>query len=546
MLAGLDKGLRRIARMPPAAVAALLLAGLFLFLPALARLPATDRDEARFAQASRQMAETGDPVDIRFQAEPRHKKPAGIYWLQSASAAAFGTGPVWPYRLPSLIGALAAVLLTSGLARRLAGPEAALVAGLLLGASLVLGAEARLAKTDAVLAASVTGAFAALAALWQGAGGRSRALGFWASLAVAVLVKGPIGPLAVLTALAVLSFLRRGAGWLRPLAAPPGPLLFAALVLPWYVAITLRTGGSFWAEALGRDLMAKAGSGQEGHGAPPGSYLATLWLTFWPGAALLFPLLPDLWRRRREPAFTFALAWALPFWALFEAVPTKLLHYLLPVFPALALLAALAFLARAETLGRWPRRLSVGLAAVGPVLLAAVAGALAFGLGAGPAALWPAALALPVAALATAAYARALAADLRLAATGLLALAAAAVNAGLYHSLARTEALWPSAEAAAFLAALPCGPAAVVASGYAEPSLVFTLGTTGVTFADPAGAAAFLAGPGCRAALVADDTLPAFRAAAGALPLTEVGRVGGFALGAGRRVALTVFAPAPR
>src|SRR3954463_10109533 len=86
-----------------------------LYPRGLAAPPPLDRDEARFAQASRQMLETGDFLRIRFQDAARNKKPAGIYWLQAASVTAFSTpesSAIWPYRLPSIIGALGAVLLT--------------------------------------------------------------------------------------------------------------------------------------------------------------------------------------------------------------------------------------------------------------------------------------------------------------------------------------------------------------------------------------------------------------------------------------------------
>src|SRR5437879_7793244 len=100
------------------AVAFLLLCGLLLFLPGFFNIPPIDRDEARFAQATKQMVETGDYVDIRFQEEVRYKKPVGIYWMQAAAvqaASALGLPRaqlrIWVYRVPSLIGALGAVLL---------------------------------------------------------------------------------------------------------------------------------------------------------------------------------------------------------------------------------------------------------------------------------------------------------------------------------------------------------------------------------------------------------------------------------------------------
>src|SRR6266702_5927685 len=100
------------------AVAFLLLCGLLLFLPGFFTIPLIDRDEARFAQATKQMVETGDYVDIRFQDEVRYKKPVGIYWLHAgvvttASALGFPDAltTIWLYRIPSLIGSTAAVLL---------------------------------------------------------------------------------------------------------------------------------------------------------------------------------------------------------------------------------------------------------------------------------------------------------------------------------------------------------------------------------------------------------------------------------------------------
>src|SRR5437763_14015378 len=95
---------------PCALLAALCFA---LYLPGIAAIPPLDRDEARFAQASRQMLQTGDFLRIRFQDEARNKKPAGIYWLQAAAVSVFSTPQataIWPYRLPSLLGAMAAVL----------------------------------------------------------------------------------------------------------------------------------------------------------------------------------------------------------------------------------------------------------------------------------------------------------------------------------------------------------------------------------------------------------------------------------------------------
>src|SRR5215813_5491534 len=125
------------------------------FLPGFFQIPPVDRDEARFAQATKQMIETGDYVDIRFQEETRYKKPAGIYWLQAAAvevAEAVGvphaTTNIAIYRLPSLIGAIGAVLMTYWAALAFVSRRAALLAGAMMATSILLGVEARLARTD--------------------------------------------------------------------------------------------------------------------------------------------------------------------------------------------------------------------------------------------------------------------------------------------------------------------------------------------------------------------------------------------------------------
>ena len=103
----------RVASRRPFVLLALL--GLLLWLPGVLSLPALDRDESRFAQSSRQMVESGNWVDIRFGQVPRYKKPVGIYWLQALSTDIFGRGDdshIWTYRMPSLLGAIAAARLT--------------------------------------------------------------------------------------------------------------------------------------------------------------------------------------------------------------------------------------------------------------------------------------------------------------------------------------------------------------------------------------------------------------------------------------------------
>lgn len=522
---------------------ALVLFALLTFLPAFATLPVTDRDEARFVQSSRQMAESGDLIDIRFQDEPRYKKPVGIYWLQAAAITAVGEdAALWVYRLPSLIGAVLAVLLVGITGAPLFGRPAALFAAAVFAGCLVIGGEARLAKTDAVNLATILAAQAVLARLYLGqAVGRGGVLAFWLSIALGLLVKGPIGPMVpALTALALCAADRRG-GWLRPLWSPWPILAALILVLPWFVAITLRSNGAFWFGSLGADLLPKIAAGQEGKGAPPGSYFVALWFTFWPATPLLLLALPSIWRSRQQAATRFCLAWAIPVWLVYEAIPTKLLHYTLPAYPALALIAV-GHLAHGIDLSGRVLRSAAGLAwmagLVPAVLLAGHAlrqdswGALAFTSVGVAAALVVGGLAL-----------RPLRQNSSLRLAGLAALAGAILNAGLFSALSRIPALWPTEAAVALAeqitAAKGCSRPVLTGWGYGEPSLVWHGGRETRIYPATASEAEVLRPAACSVVFhlrEAGLTLPSLGNAC-----RLAGTVSGLAIGAGRWVTLDVL-----
>src|SRR6266581_2226836 len=121
------------------ALLVLLLVTCISILPGFFSIPPTDRDESRFAQATKQMVETGDYVDIRYQDEVRYKKPVGIYWLQAGvvkTAEVLGVPrahtTIWLYRIPSLLGAIAAVMLTYWAALAFVPRRAAVLAALMM------------------------------------------------------------------------------------------------------------------------------------------------------------------------------------------------------------------------------------------------------------------------------------------------------------------------------------------------------------------------------------------------------------------------------
>ncbi|HRE21493.1 MAG TPA: glycosyltransferase family 39 protein, partial [Rhabdaerophilum sp.] len=283
------------------AVFALAVVSLLFFLPGQFHLQPMDRDEPRFAQASKQMLETGDFVDIRFQEEARHKKPVGIYWLQATTVKlgeAVGIEDakrvIGLYRIPSLLGALAMVLLTYWAALAFLSREGALIAALMMAGSVLLGVEARLAKTDAVLGALSVASLGFLARAYFAARSpavaptlsRNLLITFWAVIGAAVLIKGPITPLVVALTLIVLAVRDRSLGWFRQTRPGMGLLIVALVVLPWLAMILSKAGMGFITESIGKDMLAKVGGAQEKHGAPPGAYFGIFWLTFWPAAPL--------------------------------------------------------------------------------------------------------------------------------------------------------------------------------------------------------------------------------------------------------------------
>src|SRR5436305_13738240 len=121
----------------------------------------------------------------------------------------------------------------------------------------------------------------------------------------------------------------------------PGAALALALMLPRAVAIGFASHGAFYHLSLGHDFAAKILEGREWHGALPGYYLLASIVAFWPATLVLIPALAFAIRQRREPGVRFLLAWSAGVWLIFELVPTKLPHYILPAYPALAALCAL-------------------------------------------------------------------------------------------------------------------------------------------------------------------------------------------------------------
>lgn len=384
---------------------------LLLYLPGFFSMPTVDRDEARFVQASRQMFEAESWhgwIVPKVQERPRLQKPPLIYWTQALTAAGAtgrwlgreytGADAVWMYRLPSLLAAIGAVVMTTRLARRLFAPGAAILAGSLLACSPVMFWEARQGRADMVMLFFCT---VAVHALWRCLEGRAAGVPaparwvalLWVATSLGVMTKGPVPLMVVGLALLVLGAL--GGGWgvvkrARPLV---GAMVVLAPIACWVLLLSREIDLGEYFRGVWRETGGRAASAMEGHWGPAGYHTLVAFVGLFPGSLMLGPGVVRAARRgltgegsgwakvrslrAAHGPSAFLLAVIAPSWVVFEVSGTKLPHYTLPLYPALAILAArMVFAASREARLRLPLlRALLWCFVAGVVVLAAAAGA---------------------------------------------------------------------------------------------------------------------------------------------------------------------------
>jgi 4-amino-4-deoxy-L-arabinose transferase-like glycosyltransferase len=342
--------------------ALLLAVGVGLFLVNLGGPSLWDLDEGRNATAALEMLESGNWVVPTFNGELRAHKPVLLYWLQALAYLPWGVNE-FGARLPSAVAAMLTLLVTYELGRRLFDARVGLVGGCILASSVSFCAAAHFANPDALLTLFSS---LSLFAFWQALSSGRR---FWfaaygASSGLAVLAKGPVGlllPGAVMVLYLIWarqgswSFLRRS-GW--------AVLLFVLVALPWYVWVAIETKGQFLRDFLLTHNIERGLSPMENHRGPVFYYLLALVAGFTPWSVfLLFTAMASVRRPAsagREPpagaagaiptnepagarhGVRFLCSWIIVYLAVFTVAATKLPNYILPLYPALALLTARA------------------------------------------------------------------------------------------------------------------------------------------------------------------------------------------------------------
>ena len=333
-------------------------------------LPLIDRDEPRFAEASREMIERSDYIVPYFNNHFRFDKPPLTYWAQIASYKIFGQND-FAARLPSAIAAALTALSIFAWGTRAGTARAGWWSAVIFTLSLQTFLHAKAAVADMCLVLFVT------LAHWAGYELLRDRLSppadqtsdikhqtsrwwwwiFYLSLAFGFLAKGPIGWIPLLTVGVTMIFLRK-TPFNRQFAFGRGLLLMLSIVALWGVPALIQTHGQFFVVGIGRHVIGRSLATMEGHGADSLGmyllllplYLVTFFLSFFPWSIKLPWLIRKLWNEKKagiaDPDHNqnkidnyLVIGIAIIF-VIFTLVKTKLPHYTLPAFPLLALLLA--------------------------------------------------------------------------------------------------------------------------------------------------------------------------------------------------------------
>ena len=393
-------------------VVLLVLLGALFLLPGLNRIPLFDRDEPRFASAARGMLETGDYIVPTFNGALRPDKPPLVYWLMDLGYSVTGGVGELGARLPSAVCATLTLIVLYFMVGSRFGRLTGFVAAMMLASCALFVVEGRMATADGTMLLFIVICMACAWRAWDAAPSGTKGPGrfpradylldrtgdrgplvldqmpahvpqkmpfalamvFWVSLAAGTLTKGV--PLAfVLVPMVALSLatgrlpeqgrrwrrlFRGNWGWWRQLRPAVGIPLLVVLVGWWVVWAGQATHWKLIEDMVGTHFLNRIGvptpdmtpggshDPMKSYGKPPGTYLALVWVTFWPWSVLLVPAAFHTWRRLREKTaleidprpYQFLVAWIVPMWILLELARGKLLHYPLPVYVPLAILCA--------------------------------------------------------------------------------------------------------------------------------------------------------------------------------------------------------------
>jgi 4-amino-4-deoxy-L-arabinose transferase-like glycosyltransferase len=324
----------------------LLVTLLVLFCSAATLRDLTYPDELRYAEVAREMLEGGNWILPHFNYEIYPDKPPVFFWLLASSMEAFGQTPLAAL-LPSILASLLTIWLTFLFGRKLFDHRVGLAAAFVLSTFLFFQIMAQVVRMDMLLTFLTT---ATLFLLYRGVreegSARKKIVAAYFLIGIALITKGPVGfILPVMTVLLYLLFSRRYHR-IRHLFPPKGLLIMAAIPLLWLLPAGIQGGGDYLREILFRQSSGRLVASFS-HAKPIYFYLLRFPLLFLPWSLyLLLYLSPKIRKGSAEDrdGFLFLSCWVLGTLTFFSLISGKIVIYLLPLIPGLALFIARAFM----------------------------------------------------------------------------------------------------------------------------------------------------------------------------------------------------------
>ncbi len=320
----------------------------FLFFYQLGSYSLFDMDEPRYAEAAREMLERGNWITPTFNYDLRFDKPVFFYWLIAIAYKVFGVSE-FSARLFSAISASLMVFMVYFVGRTQVSSKFGLFSAIILASCLQMIGLARMSVTDMTLACFMTATTLCLFKVAQSSPRWWVAAGVLSGLAV--LTKGPVGivvPGGILLIYAAMNGQFKKVFWTPWF--PLGVALCGVVALPWYW-LAYQENGQIFLDALFLHNMTRYNDVVSGHSQPWYFYSLVLLVGFLPWTAFL-PAALVYWHKKSKALpggllhtqegaprlFLFGMVWAMFVFTFFSVAQTKLLTYILPMFPGLALM----------------------------------------------------------------------------------------------------------------------------------------------------------------------------------------------------------------
>ena len=318
---------------------------ILIFIWGLGGIPFYTKGQPREATVIWEIYHNGDWILPLRNGTIIPSKPPLFHWLGTLVSLSFNQLNEFTIRFPSALLALLGVLLTYRAGVVLWGVEAGLIAGLTLATSFEWVRAATTARVDMTLTFFMIAAFFVFWEVYRKQQvSWGEALGFFCLLGLATLAKGPIGALLPGLVIGVFLLIKRDLLFLRHLHLITGGLLFIVVAVSWYALALWQGGEEFFEKQIMKENVLRfvsSGSAGAGHVHPSYYFIPNLFLGMAPWSFFFPPLIFFLYQSRQRWAdknFTYLIVWIATIFLFYSASSSKRTVYILPIYPAIALL----------------------------------------------------------------------------------------------------------------------------------------------------------------------------------------------------------------